>query len=134
MVLGRAENPDSGGTASYCLGPDDFFFFAILDPIAQSGLQGLAPCYTNVCWGKWTFQCDSTKNVHPEVSASRSDFHSSHDHTRPLRLSVALAMVTMNARRFQKTHLLRRMESSLNPSYGIGTGVTDVADVMNLSQ
>ena len=41
----------------------------------------------------------------PKASASRSGFCSSRDHTRPLHLPLALAMVlTMNARRFQRTH------------------------------
>ena len=50
------------------------------------------------------------KDVQPKASASRSEFCSSRDHTRPARLSFELAMsLTMNARRFQKTHPLRLM-------------------------
>ena len=45
------------------------------------------------------------KHVHPKASASRPLTHSSHDHTRFHRLSFALAMIlSMNARRFQRTH------------------------------
>ena len=50
------------------------------------------------------------QHVHPKTSASRSKLSSSRDHTCPRRLSFALAMVlTMNARRFQRTHPLRGM-------------------------
>ena len=47
------------------------------------------------------------KQFHSKASASHSEVSSSRDHTRPLRLSVALAIVlTMHARRFQRTHAL----------------------------
>ena len=56
--------------------------------------------------------------------ASRSEFYSSRDHTRPLRVSVALAVIpTLNARRFQRTHTLRGVGSSLNASKGIAIRV-----------
>ena len=42
----------------------------------------------------------------PKVSQSRSEGGSSRDNTHPSRMSLALAMVlTMNARRFQKTRM-----------------------------
>ena len=42
------------------------------------------------------------QHVHPKASASRSEIYWSRDHTRPHRLSFALAMVlTTNARRHQ---------------------------------
>ena len=60
------------------------------------------------------------KHVHPKASASRC----SREFTRPLRLSFALAMIlTMNARRFQRTHLLSGMGSSLDASRDVGMGV-----------
>ena len=66
--------------------------------------------------------------MHPKASASRSECYSSRDHTRLPRLSVALTVVlTMNARRFQRTHLLSGMGSSLNASKDVGVGVTDLA-------
>ena len=67
--------------------------------------------------------------MHPKVSASHSEFSYSRDQTRPLRLSFALAMIlTMNARRFQRTHLFRGMrDCSLNASKDFGLGVTDLA-------
>ena len=50
------------------------------------------------------------KHVHPKASASRSECHPSRDHTRLPRLFSALAMVlTMNARRFLRTHPLHKM-------------------------
>ena len=70
----------------------------------------------------------SGQHVYPKASASRSECYSSCDHARPSCLSVALTVVlTMNARRFQRTHLLGRMGSSLNASKDIGMGVTDFA-------
>ena len=85
--------------------------------------QGFAPCCTNVRWDRWTLQCDWTKKVHPKASASRSECCSSRDHTRPLRLSFALAMIlTMNARRFQRTHPLSGMGSSLSASIALTCG------------
>ena len=42
---------------------------------------------------------------HPKISALRSEHRSSRDHTRAPKMSLALAMViTMNTRRFQRTH------------------------------
>ena len=53
---------------------------------------------------------------------------SSREHTRPPSLSFAVSMIhTMNARRFQRTHPLGGMGSSLNASKDIGVGVADVA-------
>ena len=63
-----------------------------------------------------------------KASAARSERGSSRDHSRPPRLSFALAVVlTMNARRFQSQHPLSGMGSSLNASKDIGLGVTDLA-------
>ena len=57
------------------------------------------------------------------------------DHTRPLRLSLAHAMIlTMTARRFQRTHLLSGMGSPLNASKDIGMGITDLAPILNQNQ
>ena len=68
------------------------------------------------------------KYVHPQPSASRPECYSSRDHTRPLRLSFPLATIlTMNARRFQRTHHLSGMGSSLNATKDIGTGVSGFA-------
>ena len=63
------------------------------------------------------------------LPASRSKFSSSRDHTRPPRLSIALAMtLTMNARRFQRTHPLRGLgDNSLSASKDTGKGVADLA-------
>ena len=79
----------------------------------------------------WTSRCCSVsgqKHGHPKTSASRSKLRSSRDHTRPPKLSFALASVlTMNARRFQRTHPLSEMGPALNASKDIDMGVTDSA-------
>ena len=78
----------------------------------ECGQQRLAPHCAQVCRDRWTLQ----------------NFSSSRDHARPPRSSSALSVVlTMNARRFQRTHLLSGMGSSLNASKGIGTRGTDIA-------
>ena len=75
------------------------------------------------------------KHVHPKASASRPEFCSSWVHTRTSRLSLALAMIlTMNARRFQRTTLLCGVGSSVYPSKDIGTEVTDLAFFVNQNQ
>ena len=67
------------------------------------------------------------KHFHPDASARRSDFRSSRDHARPARLSFALAMFTMNARRFQRTRHLRGVgDYSLNASKDIDMRVIDL--------
>ena len=74
-------------------------------------------------------RCSATvqKHVHPEASAPRSEYVSSR--ATP-RLSFALAMVlTMNARRSQRTHLLSDMGSLLNASKDTGMGVIDFAHI-----
>ena len=69
------------------------------------------------------------KNVHPKASASRSEFCSSRDHTHPACLSFELAMIlTMNARRFQRTHFCVEWEIIHSTRQGIfWYGVTDLA-------
>ena len=87
-----------------------------------------APCCAEVCWDRGTLQCDWTKHAHPKASAPRSKVSSSRDHARPLRLSFAHAMVlTMSARRFQRTHPLGGMGSSLNASKDFDVEVSDLA-------
>ena len=69
-------------------------------------------------------------HVHLKASAARSEYGSSRDHTHLSRLSLALAMVlTMNAQRFQRAHLLRDMGSLLNTSKDTGMGVIDLAHI-----
>ena len=63
------------------------------------------------------------------VGTPRSECFSSGNHTRHPRLFFALAMVlTMNAR-FQRTHPLSGVGSSLNASKEIGMGVTDLTPI-----
>ena len=58
-----------------------------------------------------------------------------HAHTRLHRLPFAFAMIlTMNARRFQRTHPLSGTGSALNASKDIGMGVSDIALVVNKNQ
>ena len=69
-----------------------------------------------------------TKTCLPNACISRSETHSSRDHTHPTRLSLEHAMIlTMDARRLQRTHPLCGMGSSLNTSKNVGMGVTDFA-------
>ena len=73
--------------------------------------------------------------VYPKASASRSEVYSSRDNTRLAPFISALAMIlTMNERRFQRSHPLKGMGSSLNASKAIGMGVTDLAPIVNQSQ
>ena len=74
--------------------------------------------------------CREKNNVDPKTSASRSEFSSSRGHTRPPRLSFALVVVlTMNARRFQRTHCLSGSGSSLNASKDIGMEISDIMPI-----
>ena len=104
MVVGRAETPNSGSTASHAL-----FFLHFLTWTAKIRTVLLANVLEQEVVA--VFQ---DKHVHPKASPSRSEVYSSRDHTRPPRLSFALAMIlTMNARRFQRTHPLSGKGSSL---------------------
>ena len=108
MVLGLTENRSFCGTASHGLGPGGFFWFKMQRTNMVSGWtcgrQRFAPYCSQVCWDWRALQCFRSKHGHPNISALRSELCSSRDHTRPPKLSVALAMVlTMNARRFQRT-------------------------------
>ena len=69
------------------------------------------------------------KPVHPKGFRTHAQsVSSSREHTRPHRMSFALAMIlTMNERRIQRTHPSSGMGSSLNASKDIGIGVTDFA-------
>ena len=84
-----------------------------LFPISNVDSKDLASYNTKVCWDRGTLQFD----VHPN----------SLDHARPPRLSFAIAMVlTMKARRLQRTHLFRAVgDSSLDASKDIDMGVDD---------
>ena len=128
-----AKNPDSCGTTSHGLGACGFLFvwlektcsakgFRVTLTVSgwECGRQRFAPDCSQMCW-----------NVHPKNSPSRSECSSSRGHTHPARLSFTLAMIpTINARRFQRTHL----GSSLNASRDVGMGVTDLAPIRNQSQ
>ena len=84
-------------------------------------------CIARKCHG--TGGCCSVsgqKHVHFNASGRRSDLCSSCHHTRPPRLSFALAMVlSMNARRFQRPHPLRGAGTSTSASNDFGTGIID---------
>ena len=99
----------------------------------KRGRQRFAPCCSQMCWDGRTLQCFRTKHVHPRASPSRSDVYSSRDHTR-FALYLSRLTLTMNARRFQRTHPLSGMGSSLNASKDVGVGVTDFAPIVNQSQ
>ena len=74
----------------------------------------------------WTGCCSVSgqKQVHPKASTSRSKFRSS---ALLVCLSRFVIVLTMNARRFQRTHPLSGMGSSLDASKDIGLGGTDLA-------
>ena len=131
VVVGRAENPDFCCAAAHYL---DFCIFGSTVQRANTisswkrGQQRCAPYCLQVFSDRWTLQCFRTKHVYLKASASRSKCCSSRDHTRPHCLSFALAMVlTMNARRFQRTHPLSGMGFSLSASNDIAVGVFDHA-------
>ena len=91
--------------------------------IWKRGQQGFAPCCTKMCWDRWTLQCDWTKTRSSKGSASRSKFSCEHDHPHPHRVSRACHGFHPNARRFQRTHLLSGIGSSLNASKDIDMGL-----------
>ena len=88
MVVGRAETANSCRTASHCLGPGGFLHFGVNVQNAnvvsdgKRGRQRSAPNCAQMCWNRRSLQCHRTKLVHPETSPSRSQTHSSRDHTR----------------------------------------------------
>ena len=110
-------NPDSCGAASHGLIPFQFLYFLGLH--AENEHDFRLEMLTAEIWHRIARKCAGTggrwsvsgqKHVHPKASASRSDCCSSRDHTRPHRLSFALsAVLTMNARRFLRTHSLSAM-------------------------
>ena len=140
MVVGRAKNRSFSGAASYGLGLG-IIVFLVRRPQSEYFWVGNVDGRD---WHRVARRCAGTSGrsslteqtlVHPKASASRSVRYPSGDQTRPLRLSFALAMIlTMNARRFQRTHLLSAMGASLNASNDIGMGVTDLAPIVNQSQ
>ena len=128
----RAENPSSCGTASYGRGPADFCNFG--SPCRKRTLF-LVGNVDSRDWHRLVRKCAGTgghccvigeKHVHPRASTSRSECCSSRDHTPPPRLSLAFAMVrTMNARRFQRTHLLRGTGTSISQTKDFWMGIVD---------
>ena len=98
---------------------------ASLDHHAESELCSWLGTWTAgicVCWDRWPLQCDCTKTTFVE----RLPHHAQSMVLRvttptSLRLSLALAMVvTIHARRFQRTHPLSDMGSLLNVSKDTG--------------
>ena len=70
------------------------------------------------------------EHVHPKASASRSECYSSRNHTR--RAFIVRTMASAKDERggrFQRTHLLSGMGSSLNASEDIGAGVSDLTPI-----
>ena len=123
VVVGRSENTDSCGAASNGLGPGGFLHFWITVEKAtvascwKRGQQEFAPYCRKVCWDLRTLQCNWTKARSSKNFRVTLKFSSLRDHTRPPRLSSALAMVlTMNAHRNQRTHLLSDADSIAHSS------------------
>ena len=122
-LWGGANIRSSCGAALHSLCPARSLYFwftmqtANVVSVWECGQQRFAPYSSQMFWDRWTLQCFRTKTYfHPKASAPRSEFCFSREHTRSPLLSSALAMVlTMNARRFQRTHPLRGMgDYSLN--------------------
>ena len=140
MVVGRAENPDSYGAASHGLGPGGFL--DIWYTIQQTNVVLIgnvdnrdSHCVASVL--EWSGLCGVSKlqHVHPNASAQRADFCCSCHHTSPSRLSFALATIlTMNARRSQRTQPLSGVGSSLNASEDLRVEGIDFAPIVNENQ
>ena len=81
-------------------------------------------------------QCFQDKNMSIlKLLRHAQSFYSSRDHTRPLRLPFGLAMVlTMYARRFQRTFLLSEMGTALKAPKDIAVGVTHFAPIVSQDQ
>ena len=100
LLVGNADSRDSHRIARICAGTD-----------GRCSVSGRK---------KFTLQS----------SLSRSDRFSSRDNTRAPKMSFALAMtLTMNARRFQRTHTLTGMRSSLSTSKDTGMGNIYIAHI-----
>ena len=130
------KNPNSCGTASHGVGPGRFLHFGIPVPKAdvlagwKRRQQRFAPDCSHMCWDRWTLQCFRAKKFTLQSSLSRSDRFSSRDNTRAPKMSFALAMIlTMNARRFQRTHTSSGMRSSLCTSKDTGMGNIYIAHI-----
>ena len=108
MVVGCAEDPDSCGATSH--GPVPGELLCVSDLHAEKVIYFWLGIWTaeihTVLLASVLGQADVAvcleKNMFiRKASAARSERGSSRDHSRPLRLSFALAVVlTMNARRF----------------------------------
>ena len=130
MALGRPGNPDFRGTASHGLGPGGFLHFGSLCSLVGHVDSRESHRIVHKCAGTGGFCSVSGQNMSVlRLSRRAQKFSSSRNHTRPLRLSSALAVtLTTNARRCQRTHPLRGMgDYSLNAPKDIGLGVTDLA-------
>ena len=91
--------------------------------VGKRGQHRFAPYCLQMC------SVSGQKHVHPKASASRSEYYSSRHHTR-FSVCLSLAMIlTMNAPRFQRTHLLSGVGSSPNASKDTGMGITDITPI-----
>ena len=132
MVLERVTNPDSCGTASHGLGAGGTFY--IFGSPCRKRTLFLVGNVDSRDSHRIARKCAGTggrcsvsgqKHDHPKTPASRSEFCSSRDYSRPL----SFFFLALNARRFQRTHLFSGMGSSLNASKDIGMGVIDLAPI-----
>ena len=116
---GTYRKPESCNIASHGLDPCDFLRSWITVQERTLFLDGNMDSKDLRC------KTSLEKNVRPKASASRSKFSSPRDHARLARLSFAVAVVlTMIARRFQRTHPLSGKGLSLKASKDIGMGVS----------
>ena len=106
VAMRRAEGPNSCGAAPALA---DFCIFG--SPCTKRTLFLVGTCAGTLGRCSESGQQQFIQRLPP---------HAQSDHTSPPRLSLGLAMVlTMNARRFQRTHPLSGMGSSLNSSKDI---------------
>ena len=88
------KNTDSCGTASLGLGRGGClrFWITMQEANVISGWDSVQHRFTQycsqMCWNRWTLQCFRTITGSSKASASRSDFCSSRDHTRPFIFRV----------------------------------------------
>ena len=99
----------------------------------KRGQQGFAQCCSQVCWGQADVAVCLEKNMFIRTLPPHALSVALHVTTPPPRLSLALAIVlTISARRFQRTHPFSGMGLSLDASMDIGMEVTDLTPISEL--
>ena len=121
------------------LGPGGFLHFGVNVQNAnvvsdgKRGRQRSAPNCAQMCWNRRSLQCHRTKLVHPETSPSRSQTHSSRDHTRFAPLISCACHSSHHGRRLQNASFEWKGIFAQHVKE-IGMGVIDIAPVVTQSQ